>query len=301
VLALACAAALLLLRHWGLAPGSEGGAASIVETIPLPRLQTAPQDDRRASALNPAPDIAQKLGAELPLGLHLLDAEGSPVDRTALLAGGKPIVLLPAWYRCDTLCGTTAHGALEALADTGLSPSAWRLVLFSIDPQDSPADAHVLQDVYLKYAKWSRPSVFSHAPDVRLLTGNAAETRALARTIGFDWVVEPATTQSGLSGYSHAAGLVVVTPKGLVSRYVFGVRFEPRALRSALIEASDGRIGSLAERLMLACSHFDPQLGSHDFTVMTVIRSVCALVLLSLAAGLWHLQRRRRWLTRKGP
>ncbi|HEY2255579.1 MAG TPA: hypothetical protein VGI11_08070, partial [Variovorax sp.] len=178
VIALVIACSLALLHRWQLPPGGAGGAAGIVQRIPPPRLQTAPQDERAGQT--PAPEFEQRLGARLPTGLHLVDASGQTVDWQALAASGHPLVLLPAYYRCDTLCGTVAHGALEALADTGLAPDAWHLLLFSIDPADRPADARVLQAVYADYAAWARPAVYArHPPDLRLLTSGAADAEAL--------------------------------------------------------------------------------------------------------------------------
>jgi protein SCO1/2 len=276
LLGVAVAVSFTLLAHWRLAPGGEGGSGALVDTIPEPRLQTAPQ-------------FEQRLGASLPPGLKLVDEAGRRVDWTALAASGRPIVLLPAYYRCDTLCGTVAHGALEALADTGLPLTAWHLLLFSIDPQDKPADARVLRAVYADYAAWARPAVFgAKPPDLRLLTGDAADTAALARSIGFDWRLPPGAAGQAVPQYAHPTGMVVLTPQGTVAKYMLGVRFDPAVLRSALVDAADGRVGTLADRLLLACAHLDPLAGAHNAQVAWLLRAIGLAVLGALAFWMWR-------------
>jgi protein SCO1 len=285
VLALAAATAFLLLRAWHVPAGGETGSAPLVESIPAPRLQSAPQLERSDTTL----EIEQRLGAHLPAGLTLFESTGAPADWRAWATEGRPIVLLPAYYRCETLCGTVAHGALEALADTGLPPSAWRLVLFSIDPADTPADARSLGSVYTQYATWSRPSVYGRSsPDMRLLTGTADQSKALARSVGFRWLDQAPASGTAPPQFAHATGLVVLTPNGVVSRYLLGVRFEPSALRAALVEAGEGRVGTLSDRLLLACSHLDPKWGSHDGGVIGLVRGVALAVLAALAFWIWR-------------
>jgi protein SCO1/2 len=284
VVALAVWCAFALLRAWHVPAGGEQNSATLIESLPQPRLQTAPQLKR----FDPAPEIEQRLGARLPSGLKLIESNGAAVDWKAWRADARPIVLLPAYYRCDTLCGTVAHGVLEALADTGLPSSAWRLALFSIDPTDSPADARALQAVYAKYAVWSRPSAFGFVPpEIHLLTGAADETRAVARTIGFRWIDQGSVDGSSATQFAHATGVVVLTADGVVSRYLLGVRFDPMVLRSAIVEASEGRVGTLADRLLLACSHLDPALGTYDGLVIASMRGVALVVLLSLGWWIW--------------
>ncbi len=275
-------------------PASHAKNVSAWVRLALMALWMAAAAAAPAQAATPAvPAFEQRLGATLPPGLRLVDAAGAVVDWRALAASGRPIVLLPAYYRCATLCGTVAHGALEALADTGLAPDTWRLLLFSVDPHDTPADARVLQAVYADYARWARPQAYgAHPPDLRLLTGAAADSRALARAVGFDWQAAGAPAAPGAPpDYAHPTGLVVLTPQGVVSRYLLGVRFDARALRSALVEAADGRIGTPAEHLLLACAHLDPLAGRHSATVLALLRGVGLAALGLLGAWVWRHRR----------
>jgi protein SCO1/2 len=126
-------------------------------------------------------------------------------------------------------------------------------------------------------------------PELQLLVGPATATAALARALGFAY--QP---QEGPSRYAHAAGFAIATPDGRLSRYFFGLQFDPPALRQALVDAGDGRIGSLAERLLLLCAHFDPRNGRHSATVMGVARAVGgAAIAGTVLLVLWQRRRPR--------
>jgi protein SCO1/2 len=304
LLAAFVAIAFALLRAWHVGAGGAPGDAALIERIPEPKLQSAPQ-------------LAPRPGAALPATLRLRDADGTPVDRASLLAPGRALVLLPAYFRCTTLCGTVAHGALEALADTGLPRGAWRLALVSFDAHDTPADAAALRAVYLRYAQWARPAVYGAAPpDLMLLTdahagaganGNGARTAAyaradahadagtdakdaaaegsgaaLAQAVGFAWRAEDG------DGFAHPTGLVVLTPDGRVSRQLPGVRFDAAELRAAIVAATDGRVGTATERLLLVCSRFDPVSGAHGGAVLMALRIAALIGAAMLGAWVWR-------------
>ncbi len=109
--------------------------------------------------------------------------------------------------------------------------------------------------------------------------------------MGFSYAYDDALRQ-----YVHPAGFLVATPEGRIARYFMGVRFEPRDVRLALVEASAGRIGSPTDRLLLLCSHFDPATGRYSGAAMTLVRAASLIVLALLAGWIWRhrAQRGRR-------
>jgi protein SCO1/2 len=245
--------------------------------------------------------FAQRLGAQLPLDLPLRDADGRALRLGDFFRAGRPVVLVPGYYRCANLCGTLMQGVLESLADTGLPRSAYTVVGFSIDPAETPAGAGTRQADDRAYAAayGSRvlPSGTLPPVDLHLLLGSAAGTAELAGTIGFGYrraeggngaADTPDTTPPD---YQHAAGFLVATPQGVVSRYLMGVRFEPRDLRLALVEASAGRVGTLSDRIALLCAHFDPATGRYSTAVMAGFRIGGVVLALGLAG--WILSHRR--------
>ena len=236
-------------------------------------------------------DIEQRLDAQLPLDLAFVDAHGRSLRLADAFADRRPALLVFGTYRCADLCGLTMHGVLEALDAGGLPRRDWRLLGVGIDPAETPADALARQTVYLAYAEHLRDGrAVDAAPDLRLLVGAPAAVAALARQAGFGYLADSA----GGAPPQHAAGFVVITPDGRTSRYFPGVRFDAAELRQALVDAGDGRIGTLAERLLLLCSHLDPTTGRHSGAVLDLLRLVGAALVLALGGWIWRHRRSPR-------
>ncbi|HEX8989789.1 MAG TPA: SCO family protein [Rhodocyclaceae bacterium] len=218
--------------------------------------------------------LVDRSGAMLPLQETFRDESG----RAAALGdyfGRVPVVLVPGYFTCPNLCSTVMDGVLEGLARAG--PPAMRLLAVSIDPRETPHDARRRLDAY-------RPVL--GGIDVHFLTGGEAGQR-VAADLGF-----PISWDAEHAQYVHPAGFVVATPEGRIARYFLGVRFDARDLRLALTEATAGRSGSLGDRLLLFCSHYDPQTGRYSFAAMTAVR-IAAMSVLAVLAG-WMLRRMRR-------
>ena len=238
-----------------------------------------------AFAQTPAPlEFSQNLDAPLPLSIVLRDQTGraAPLGDWFGEESRRPVVLVPGYFSCPNLCSTLFDGVIESLARMGLAAKAYRLLAFSIDPREGVAEARARQAAFAPLLAGS---------DAHFLTGDAGTTRRLATAIGFPYRWDEATQQ-----YQHPAGFVVVTPDGRVARYFLGVRFAPDELRQSLREAADGRTGSLVDRLVLLCSHYDPQTGKYSLAVMTLRRLVGGLTLAGFL--IWILRRRKAPLPR---
>jgi protein SCO1/2 len=231
----------------------------------------------QARALPPPPqtDFVQKLDAPLPLDLQFTDDRGRQV-RLGEYFDRRPVVLVLGYYHCPNLCGTLMEGVLPVLAQGNLPADAYRVVEVSIDPGEDAALAARRKVSY-------EPMFGRRGGELHLLTGSAPAIARLAKDAGFHYAYD-----AGLRQYVHPAGFLIATPQGRISHYFMGVRFEPRDVRLALVDASAGRIGSPADRLLLLCAHYDPRTGRYTVTVMAVVRIVCLLVLTLLAVWIWR-------------
>jgi protein SCO1/2 len=264
----------------------------------------------------PQVQIDQHLNAALDLGLPFVDTGGQPVRLGRYFDGQRPVVLVLGYSHCAQLCGTVMHGILQALLDTGLGAQDYRVVGVSIDPDESPSVAARQAAAYTSMAQalgrighprqaapWPPALDLLTAPRDSQSSGSSAR---LAGQLGFHYV--PAPTLAAQASHvnadsssppapniAHAAGFIVLTPQGRVSRYFMGIAFAPKAVRAALIDAGHGAVGTLAERLILRCVHFDPSLGRHSASVMGFTRLVGMALLLGL--GLWTW--RHRYPSRK--
>jgi protein SCO1/2 len=233
---------------------------------------------------DPLHDVAfeQRLDAQVPADLSFVDEQG----RTVALGdyfGAQPVILQLSYYECPMLCSLVRQGMLDSLKDVTLSVgSDFQVVNVSIDPQETPMMA----------ANAKAAALSSYARDgadgaMHFLTGTQDSIDRLAEAVGFRYVYDETIDQ-----YAHAAGIVVLTPTGLVSRYFYGVEFNPSDLRLGLVEASGNKIGSPTDQLLLLCYHYDPVTGTYTGLVMTALRVAAALTVLGLAGLIFFLSRR---------
>ena len=263
-------------------------------------LAAAARPARAAAPVPPQTEIVQRLDAPLPLGLPFTDASGRPVRLGSYFDDGRPVILVLGYYRCPNLCGLAMHGLLDALDASGLPRRDYRIVAVSIDPDETPADARERARVYAGYASFLHADRSADAPlDLHLLVGPAASVAALSDRVGFAYQRDSASADAApasggaaaaASRYAHAAGIVIVTPQGRTSRYLLGVRFEPRDLRLALVEAASGTIGSASDRLCssapTSCHH-----GRLGAAVMNLLRGLAVLRVLALGGWTWRHRR----------
>ena len=250
----------------------------------------APARDGPLAPTPAAPDASfvQRPGAALPLSAPFTDSQGRAVRLSDELGhDGRPSLLLLGWHRCPQLCGLATQGALEAWRQSGLSPSATRLLFVSVDPGETSADAASRLGADRGYADMLMGVGGQAPPGIERLVGSPASIHALADSVGFHWT--PGDAHARLA---HPAGLVVVTPDGHVARYLMGVRFDPAELHDAVGEAAGGRIGAISDRLALLCAHLDPRTGLHSDAVLLATRAVGLATLTALAMFAWRRRRR---------
>ena len=228
-------------------------------------------------------DFRQNLGAQAPLGLTFRNARGRNVSlRDAI--NGKPTLLVPGYFDCPNLCSIVRTGVANAVAASGFMPGKqFNVVLVSINPRETPSTARSAQAVDEK----AHPS--AHVDGWEYLTGAQAESAALMHAIGFQYFYDPRNGQ-----YDHAAGIVLLTPRGKVAQYLFGVKFAPETLRLSLVNASHGQIGTVVDRLLLLCCNYDASTGRYSLTIHRVMQFLGVLTVLVLAALIALLLRSER-------
>jgi protein SCO1/2 len=231
----------------------------------------------------------QRLDAQVPADVLLRDESGRQVPLGEYLRD-RPVVLVLAYYRCPGLCSLVLNGLTDALS--GLPQTVGKeftVLTVSFDPGDSAEMALAKKKAYLE--EYARPGA---ADGWHFLTGGEREVKRLADAVGFRYRYDPKTGE-----YAHAAGILVLTPRGRVSRYLFGIQYAARDLRLALVEASEGKIGSPADQVLLFCLSYDPVTGKYRVTALSAVRIaavVTALVLAALVTRALLRERRRRRL-----
>ncbi len=222
--------------------------------------------------------IFEKLGAQVPLDLGLVDEQGRKVTLGSLI--DRPTLLTLNYFRCASICTPQLNHLADALDQLALDPGKdFKVVTVSFDDRDTPEIAAQKRSNYL--ATMKRPF-----PDDgwRFITGDAASTRALADSVGFKF-----RKQEG--GFLHPAAVVVLSPRGRVTRYIYGLDYLPAELTMAIGFARQGIAMPTVNRWLRFCYAYDPAGQRYVFDVTRV----GGVITLLAAAGLlaWLLLRGR--------
>ena len=217
----------------------------------------------------------QHIGHMISRDLNFVESDGRKVA-LGQLENQKPTLLVLGYHHCPMLCTLINDGLIEALQELRFNVGRdFNIMNVSIDPHESPAVAAVKKKEYLR--RYGRPEA---GRGWHFLTGDSNAIAQLANEAGFRYQFDPVSNE-----YAHPSGFVVLTPGGKISRYFFGVNFDPKELRSAIIAASNGQSGSVIQSLVLLCSHFNPITGKYGAVVMGVLRALSVVTLLAL--GWW--------------
>jgi len=267
-------------------------AAALAAPLPAQFMTRGPRD-ARAEGVDPlsAQKIVaevgfdQRLGERLPLEAEFRDEAGKPV-RLGDYFGDKPVLLALVYYHCPMLCTMISNGVASSFKGIPFEPGReFEVVFVSFDPTDTPERA-----AEKKAAAVERYGKAGTAPGWHFLTGDAASIAALTSATGFRYVKDESNGE-----FAHAAGVMVATPDGRLARYVFGIDYAPKDLKLALVEASEGKIGGVVEKLLLLCYHYDTALGRYTAVSMLWLRIAAAgtLAALVLLIAFFLLRERR--------
>ncbi len=229
--------------------------------------------------------IDQKLNEQLPLDLVFRNEKGEPV-KLGDFFGKKPVMISLVYYECPMLCNQILNGMISAFRVMNFSPGKeFDVVTVSFDSRENAEHATRKKKVYIDYlpeAKRADATTGWH-----FLTGDEANIKRLTEAIGFRYHFDTATNQ-----FAHASGVFVATPQGRLARYFYGIEYAPKDLRLGLVEASENKIGSPMDKLMLYCYHYDPATGKYGATVINLIRIGGVLTLVAVLAMFIVMRRR---------
>jgi protein SCO1/2 len=218
--------------------------------------------------------IEQLLDEQIPPDLIFRDETGKPI-RLGDYFGKKPMILNLVYYQCPMLCGEVLSGLESALRvmkfDVG---KEFDVLTVSFDPRETPDMATKKKAEFLK--RYGRPAA---ADGWHFLTGPQESIDALTKAAGFQYQYDPNTGQ-----FAHSTAIMVLTPEGKIAQYYFGVEYAPKDLRLGLIQASDNKIGTLADQVLLYCYHYDPATGKYGAIIARVLKLSGLATILLLAA-----------------
>jgi len=227
--------------------------------------------------------VDERIGRNIDLDMTLIAENGYPVPIRQFFQKGRPVILNLVYYKCPMLCNLVLNRQTAALREVPWTPGdEFEVVTISIDPTETSDLAQQKRALYV--GNYGRPATGWHFLVVH--DGNA---KRLAEAIGFHYRFDEHQQQ-----FAHAAAIMVLTPDGKMSRYLYGIRFKARDLRLALTEAAEGKGKFTIDRLLLFCYHYDPRTHSYTLFATNVMRGGGTVTVLFLGLTLLRLWRRER-------
>lgn len=223
--------------------------------------------------------IKQKLGSQLPLDTELKDEDGNPVKLGKYFNQGKPVILALVYYECPMLCNEVLNGLTGALKGVNLEAGKdFDVVVISFDARenDKPDLAKNKKASYVnRYGRAGAENGF------HFLTGTQDAIDAVTQAAGFNYVYDEKTNQ-----FAHVGGFMMATPEGKMSRYFYGIEYEPRQIKFGLMDSAQEKVGNPVDQLLLYCYHYDPATGKYGFAILRAIR-IAGVALIFGIIGMW--------------
>jgi protein SCO1 len=220
--------------------------------------------------------IEQHLNEQIPPNLMFRDESGKPV-RLGDYFGGKPLILNLVYYQCPMLCGEVLSGLESALRVLKFNVgNEFDVLTVSFDPRETPAMAAAKKAEFLK--RYGRAGAEN---GWHFLTGPQNSIDALTQAAGFQYEYDSKTGQ-----FAHATAIMILTPEGKIAQYYYGVEFAPKDLRLGLVQASQNKIGTVVDEVLLYCYHYDPDKGKYGAIISRILKLAAAATILLLGAFL---------------
>ena len=248
-----------------------------IGVMPTPLVAGPTFADEKINALEGV-GITEHLDAQLPLDITFKDDSGNDVVLGQYFTNEKPIIITLNYYRCPMLCSLTLNGLTAGLEEMDWTlGDEFEVITLSINPDEKPPLAKKNKEGYLGH--YSREGA---EKGWHFLTGDQENITKLADSLGFGYVFDPNTGE-----FHHTASIMFITPDGRISKYMNDVQFKGQDLRFALIEASEGRIGTMLDTLLLFnCFQYDPDSNSYTPVAWKLMRTGGVLMLVVLGVGL---------------
>jgi len=264
------------MKHFGL-------AIAVISLFLLPYSSDAQLNQKKPSQLEDV-GVEERLGEQIPLDLTFANARGDSIKLQELFTNGKPVLLNPVYYECPQLCSMIKEAIFKGVKDLKWSPGTeYNIVTFSFDPSEKTALAAENRKRFLN--KLDRKGA---GEGWHFLTGEKENIDKLTEAVGFNM----RRLQNGQ--YAHGAAIMFLSPDGVITRYLYGLKFDEFNLRNALYDAADGNIGSAAEQVLLYCYQYDADSNTYVPVAWKIMQvgGFATMLILGIFLGFMWLRHR---------
>jgi len=257
-------------------------ALLLVAAVPV-FAQAVPDNVGETSANRPAilQNVAfrPELNAQMPLATAFTDENGKAVQLGQYFHQQKPVLLAFVYYGCPMLCTQLEQGVVGSLRMLSFDPGRdYEVVFVSFDERDTAEMAAAKKKTAMDHFRRSETAGGWH-----FLTGTKESISTVTNAANFHFNFD---AKNNL--FAHASGIMLLTPDGRISRYLYGVEFPGRDVRLGLVDASQGKIGTAVDKMLLFCFQYDPSTARYSATILGIMRllavgTVAGLLLMILA------------------
>jgi len=229
-------------------------------------------------------DLQQKLNGQIPLDLVFKDETGEAQPLRTYF-GDKPVLLSLVYFKCASVCPMSMRETTRALSRLPLKPGVdYNVLVVSFDPQDTPA---VAAEQKRKYSDEFSKAGFGDG--FHFLTGSQDSISKLTEAVGWRYAWDQKTKQ-----FAHAAGIMIATPDGKLSRYFYGIAYASPDIRMGLVEASQRKIAGPADYILLFCFHYDETQGKYTLAITNIMKLAAGLTVVLLAGFIFYFMRNEK-------
>ena len=233
-------------------------------------------------------DVKELLGQNVAKGAVFTDESGHVGALSEYLDGQHPVILTLNYSRCPMLCSLELNGLIDSMKQLDWTlGKEFKVITVVLDPNEKPDDARKSQTRYLRqYERPASPSGW------HFLTGTQASIRKVADSVGFSYGFNEVRNE-----YVHPAAIMLLSPSGVVTRYLYGIEYHPKTLRLSLVESGKGKIGSSIDQLVLYCFHYDEKEGRYAPVAMNIMRvssGIGATMLGGFLTSFWLAESRKK-------
>ena len=263
-------------------------------TVGLATLVAAQGVGGSLNVTDSATEIQEHLGSEVPPDIVFTNDKGEKVRLGDYFTGDRPVILNLGYFGCPNLCGAVTNGMVDAFKQVEENPSLIALipgrdvtiltVSFDHNELQKPNLVAAKKENYLRH--YGKPDAADHW---HFLVGDEQNVSRLVKAVGFGFRWNQTS-----KAFDHRAVLIMLSPDGRITRYLYGIYYIPKTFRLAVVEASEGKVGTTLERLLLSCYGYDPQRGEYSQIGPLVMSIGGALTLLALGSMLFFLFRGER-------
>ncbi len=235
--------------------------------------------------------IDEHLGDYIPLDARFATSEGDSVVLGDLLEDGKPVLLNPLYYECPMLCGLVIDGVINVVDELAWKPGKEFIVIsISIDPEENAELAAKSKKNYLAGMDSTAKAGW------HFLTGKKDQIDKVIEAVGFEYKEIEKTGE-----FAHSAAIMLLSPEGKITRYLYGISYDSFNVRSALYESADGKIGNTVDKLVMFCYQYDPDSGSYAPVAINIMKlgGLATLIILGIFLGVLWLREKRKKTTSK--